>query len=713
MRINLIIFFWILIFSQTGFSQSGNDSIKRVAYTSEIDSMRAKALVTLAYNSHLNQPDSAFVWAETALILGDKLKMDKVRANAYLVKGLVRSVQSRHEEAINFYNEAIPVYYKINKLSIVAGCLSNIALVYTTMTNYPKAIEYMLKATTIAEKSGDKKVVATCLGNLGHISYEKGDYDAAIEYNKKSLAIREEIKDMPGIAILYNNIGLNFAQKKNYAEALTYHEKSLAIKRELDDQFGIIYSLENIGTVYLEKAKVSNDKALFSKANKYYNEALALALKLEERQGISECYKYLAEIDVYLGHEKEAIEKLKKSIEISRSIEFNQLTLESYKYLSNLYDKAGDHKNAFLTTRALMSLKDSILNKENNRQMLEMESKYNNEKNQWEIQKLQGDKKFNEEIRATQRKINLYLIVAVILVGLVGVVIFIGFLNKRKANRIIHRQKEEVDKKNLEIEQQKKLVEYQRDLVEDKNKEIVDSINYAKKIQYALLAHEDFLKANLPEHFILFKPKDIVSGDFYWAAQKGNKFYIAVCDSTGHGVPGAFMSLLNISFLNEAVNEKNILSPNEIFNHVRKRLIESITEENQKDGMDGVLICFEGQKITYAAANNKPLLINGDKMIELEHDKMPVGKGEKEESYRLFNIKFTKGDTLFLFTDGYADQFGGPKGKKYKHKTLQELLRKNSSMKIPEQQQALYTVFKNWRGNLEQVDDVCVMGIRL
>lgn len=639
MRIKIIIFFWLLILNHAGFSQSGNDSIKRVALTSEVDSMRAKALVTLAYNSHLNQPDSAFIWADTALVLGNKLKMDKVRANAYLVKGLVRAVQSRHEEAINFYNEAIPVYYKLNRLSTVAGCLSNIAMVYATMTNYPKAIEYMLKASTIAEKAGDKQVLATCLGNLGHISYEKGDYDAAIEYNKRSLVLREEIKDISGIAVLYNNIGLNFTQKKNYAEALTYHEKSLAIKRELDDQFGIIYSLENIGTVYLEKAKASNDKALFSKANKYYNEALAIAVKLEERQGISECYKYLAEIDVYLGNSKEAIEKLKKSIEISRSIEFNQLTLESYKYLANLYDKTGDHKNALATTKALMSLKDSILNKENNKQMLEMESKYNNEKNHWEIQKLQGDKKFNEELRATQRKINLYLIVAVILVGLVGIVIFIGFLNKRKANKIIQHQKEEVDKKNLEIEQQKKLVEYQRDLVEDKNKEIVDSINYAKKIQYALLAHEDFLKGNLPEHFILFKPKDIVSGDFYWAAKKGNRFYIAVCDSTGHGVPGAFMSLLNISFLNEAVNEKNILAPNEIFNHVRKRLIESIPEENQKDGMDGILICFEKNKITYAAANNKPLLISNGQRIELEHDKMPVGKGEKEESYRLFDIK--------------------------------------------------------------------------
>jgi serine phosphatase RsbU (regulator of sigma subunit) len=252
-------------------------------------------------------------------------------------------------------------------------------------------------------------------------------------------------------------------------------------------------------------------------------------------------------------------------------------------------------------------------------------------------------------------------------------------------------------------------------------KETIDSINYAKRIQYALLANNELLKASLTQHFVMFKPKDIVSGDFYWATEHQGKFYLAVCDSTGHGVPGAFMSLLNIGFLSEAIKENNIEKPNEILNYVRKRLIESIGNNGQQDGMDGILICFDNRssppKIVYSAANNAPVLISnnnlGTECVELPKDKMPVGEGEKKDSFTLHTINIQKGDTLYLYTDGYADQFGGPKGKKFKYKNLNELLLSVSGLPFDEQGQQLLAVFENWKGALEQVDDVCVIGIKL
>jgi serine phosphatase RsbU (regulator of sigma subunit) len=269
-------------------------------------------------------------------------------------------------------------------------------------------------------------------------------------------------------------------------------------------------------------------------------------------------------------------------------------------------------------------------------------------------------------------------------------------------------------------------IEEQKELISIKNKEIVDSINYAKRIQYTLLAHEDILKTNLPDHFVLFKPKDIVSGDFYWATSaeastaKGHSrglFYLAVCDSTGHGVPGAFMSLLNCSFLNEAITEKNITQPNKVLDHVRKRLIESISQDGGKDGMDGILVCLENEgktmKATYAAANNNPILIRDNKVLELPADKMPIGKGEKDDPFLLHTIDLQKGDTLYLYTDGYADQFGGPKGKKFKYRTLNELLLSINARSTSEQKEILNSQFESWKGNLEQVDDVCLIGIRM
>ena len=275
------------------------------------------------------------------------------------------------------------------------------------------------------------------------------------------------------------------------------------------------------------------------------------------------------------------------------------------------------------------------------------------------------------------------------------------------------------------IERTTEVVE-QKELIEEKQKEIVDSINYAKRIQYALLANDKVLLQNLKEYFVLFQPKDIVSGDFYWATQtvdsnqlengmeeKTEKFYLAICDSTGHGVPGAFMSLLNISFLNEAITEKHIQQPNEILNHVRQRLIESVSQDGAQDGMDGILLCFENGKITYAAANNAPVVVRENSIINLPTDKMPIGKGQKDIPFTHYTIETKKGDMLYFYTDGYADQFGGPKGKKFKYKQLEELLISINQKQMKEQKQILESTLEKWKGKLEQLDDVCVFGIKI
>jgi serine phosphatase RsbU (regulator of sigma subunit)/rhodanese-related sulfurtransferase len=261
----------------------------------------------------------------------------------------------------------------------------------------------------------------------------------------------------------------------------------------------------------------------------------------------------------------------------------------------------------------------------------------------------------------------------------------------------------------------KKSVEVKSALIHENNKEITDSIYYAKRIQYTLLANEDLLKNNLTDHFILYKPKDIVSGDFYWAASRNDKFYLAACDSTGHGVPGAFMSLLNISFLNEAINERNISAPNEICGHVRTKLIESISQEGGQDGMDGVLVCLDSdrKKLSFAAAHNAPILIRNNEVIEFEADKMPIGKGERTESFKQQTVDVKTGDIFYLFTDGYTDQFGGPKGKKFKYKQMKALLQSVCNQSLAEQKRILDAVISNWKGELEQTDDILVIGFRI
>ncbi|MFL5763156.1 MAG: two-component regulator propeller domain-containing protein [Bacteroidia bacterium] len=280
-----------------------------------------------------------------------------------------------------------------------------------------------------------------------------------------------------------------------------------------------------------------------------------------------------------------------------------------------------------------------------------------------------------------------------------------------RENRVLE---EKVTERTAEIEKQKGEIEQKNVLVEQKNRDITDSINYAKRIQYTLLANEELLKENLDEHFVFFQPKDIVSGDFYWATKKDDKFYLAVCDSTGHGVPGAFMSLMNISFLNEAISEKNIEAPDEILNYVRQRLIGSVSKDGAQDGMDGILLCIDKtkNKITYAAGQNRPVLIRNNSIVQLEADKMPIGKGERTTSFRSFELVMTGSDTLYLCTDGYADQFGGAAGKKFKYKQLHELLLKHHDQPMELQLDIYSKAINEWKGGLEQIDDILLVGIR-
>ncbi len=378
--------------------------------------------------------------------------------------------------------------------------------------------------------------------------------------------------------------------------------------------------------------------------------------------------------------------------------------------LYNIYKKTNDLKKALDSYEKYVFVYDK-LNETNSKEELhkkEIEFEFNRRAVRDSIKNAQENIIKDEKIKANKAQIDkdkilkIALTVGFILVFMFGVVIFNRF-------RITRKQKEIIELKSKQTEEQK-------EIIENKNKEITDSINYAKRIQYTLLAHTDFLDAHLGanSYFTLFHPKDIVSGDFYWACEQNNKFFLAVCDSTGHGVPGAFMSLLNIGFLSEAINEKLILQPDKILNYTREKLINSISKEEQKDGFDGVILCIDKalNKITYASANNSPIIVRAGQIIELPKDKMPVGKGEREEAFTLNEIKIETGDTLYLYTDGYADQFGGPKGKKYKYKQLNNYLLNIHQLPVNEQNSNLLSNFLNWKGDLEQVDDVCIIGIK-
>jgi len=317
-----------------------------------------------------------------------------------------------------------------------------------------------------------------------------------------------------------------------------------------------------------------------------------------------------------------------------------------------------------------------------------------------------------------KQKIFLYAAAFVlILLSFLAYYIYRGYKIKREANIKLEEKNRTITEQKNEIEKQRDLAETQRDQIAYQKKHITDSIMYAKRIQTALLPSLELFSGDI-DHFVLYKPLDIVSGDFYWVARKGNKQIVIAADCTGHGVPGAFMSMLGVTMLNEIINGKGIEKPDEILNMLRKEIIESlkqsIDEDRVKDGMDMTvsLIDFDKRKLYFAGANNPLLLIRDGKVEAYKGDKMPVAIHYRMNPFELHEIDLKKGDCFYMLSDGYGDQFGGPRQKKFMIKHLKETLLELSPLPMIEQGKKLDEIFEKWRGDNAQVDDVILIGIR-
>jgi serine phosphatase RsbU (regulator of sigma subunit) len=305
------------------------------------------------------------------------------------------------------------------------------------------------------------------------------------------------------------------------------------------------------------------------------------------------------------------------------------------------------------------------------------------------------------------------------LVILCAIVFYIKWRERslKKRQRQLERT---VEERTIEVVKQKEIAEEQKHIIEEKHKEITDSINYAERIQRSFLATKELLNENLNDYFVFFQPKDVVSGDFYWACPSPEGFIYITADCTGHGVPGAFMSLLNISKLSQTINENKIYRCDQILNTIRSEIIKVLnphgSSEESKDGMDAVVckLDLKNMKLEYAAANNSFYIIRNNNLHVCKADKMPVGKGFNDSLPFSYNeIALHKGDIIYTFTDGFADQFGGPLGKKYKYKAFEEFLLSIHQNNLATQKELLLQSFNTWKGDLEQVDDVCVLAVKV
>ncbi|MBK6521988.1 MAG: tetratricopeptide repeat protein [Sphingobacteriaceae bacterium] len=625
-----------------------------------------------------------------AFLIGTKFK--SYLAEFKIRKAYIELAEKKYEEAIHSFKEADSLYALTKYYTGSAECNQTIGRIYALQIDYPKAITYCQKAIQLAELSKDPRSIGNCYLVLGNTFMQQQNYDKSLECYLKMLEYFKDSKNEYVIAGAYICIGNYYLYTKDFPKAKENYIQCLELREKIQDQLGIAYVIQNLGEVERAMGNLEG-------ASKYYRQGLVSAEKLKDPLLLTGTLNNLASIEIDRKNFASAENYGLQALQLSERYGLKEFELHSKSALAKALFGAGKYREAYIYKDSVMMLKDSLTDQRQAAMALELEGKFQNHKKESEIklQKLSLDKKDTELDASKKQRV---IIIAVLIL----VLVFLAVLFNRF--KITNKQKAIITSQKAEVEQQ-------RNEIQEKQNEILDSLQYAKQIQKLLLANHKLVNETLPDSFIVFKPKDIVSGDFYWAAKKEDRFYLAVCDSTGHGVPGAFMSLLNINFLNEAIIEKNIKEPNEVFNYVRKRLVDNLSQDGRQDGMDGILICVKDQKITYAASNNAPFIIKNNTLSILDADKMPIGKGEKNEPFKLYEFEMNKGDQLYLSTDGFADQFGGPKGKKYKYKPMYDLILKNCNLPVLQQEELLFAEFETWRGQLEQVDDVCILGIRL
>lgn len=561
--------------------------------------------------------------------------------------------QGNRDKTLYYYNKANKLYRENNDEKRLAKIALSLGNFYYGIDSIDKAQAFINKSLSIRKKDNDSSGLAKCLMLIGLSLGKEGNLDSALHLINQSIYIKTKIKDSSSLSTGFSNKGYIFQKFYMYDSALLYYGKAFILDSIYNNIYGLANTTYNIGSV----KKGMNNYAL---AEIHYQKALAIATK----NNYKELEKKITE-DLYMIYKEN--NQFKEGLEIH----------EKYKSASDSINKTSADKRMQII-------------------------KFDNER----ILKNTELKAKKDEIKREKTK-NLYLLIILTLIGIFSFIFYRNYRKTKKQKLIIEAQHEELNESHEELA--------------EIHKQISDSIDYAKKIQDALLTSYSYMDKVLPHSFIFYKPKDVVSGDFYWAYDNGNgKLFFTVADCTGHGVPGAMVSMIGNALLNENIIDKKIYDPAIILGNMRDKVSELLNEEGidneSRDGMHMALCCLNKKDMTleYAGAFNPLIHITNGVLNEYKADSQPVAlyTGDVRE-FTKHTIQLNEGDLLYLYSDGFQDQFGGERNKKYMAKRFKQFLLGISNNEIINQHELVKDEFVNWIGNEEQVDDVCIMGIKL
>lgn len=648
-------------------------------------------------------------------------------SEACYIHGEISASTKYCEEAIALSKNQKDPSFLTSSYSLMGGTICN------GTGDFTAALEYLLKAYELAEKAGNKRRLYAVSNGLGNTYLAKKNMKLAYEYYNKGFVLASDLKDTLGIAITLVGLGNVSEYEEKYELAIDNFSKAAdcLLKRGRLSMYHTVY--QNIASVYL--AQKMADKALF-----HMDKIIKEVEEDDNKYVLGNAYLLYGGIYSELRNYDRALSSYYKSMSVFRSTSSLYDLSRVYNRIAELYNIINRNDSAFHYMQLHTVVKDSIYSAENSKLVAEMQEKYESAKKEEENKLLLSQNEFAENHIKQQKRLQWGLVLFLIMTFGFSFFLYRSNKQKQKNNQIILKQKEEVEIKSA--------------LLQLKNTEVLDSINYAKRLQEAILPRVRAIKKYFLESFVMFQPKDIVAGDFYWMEQLGRdsvavtsdrskehlRVLLAVADCTGHGVPGAIVSVVCSNALNRAVKELGITEPGKVLDKVRELVVKTFVKEESEsevmDGMDISLISIEenvsgknSYVIKWAGANN-PLwiirksggdiekneaLVSGVGFIleEIKPDKQAIGKVDVPKPFTTHTLFLNQGDMIYLFTDGFADQFGGKEGKKFKYKQLKELLLENAHLPMKEQGALLTNTFERWKGNLEQVDDVLIIGLSL
>jgi tetratricopeptide (TPR) repeat protein len=698
--------FGILYYRKFNFDSANYflDKAEQIANTNKWDKITAQAMSWRAEvfrqsgekQKGLELQDKAL---QLATAIGDKRRM----AFCLLSKGEALRGEAEWDKAFDCYLKCILYSAETNDQYKIMICYNSMGDVYRVRGELVKALENFQKGLSIAKKYKNTNQWSFSLNCLGDVYRDKKEWDKALDYYKEALAITQGTGNKLRVSNIFNSMASIYLYTSNLDLAYECYDRSIKISEEINQYDNIAVSNSGIGSVYAQQGN-------YVKALEHYTNAYDIATETENKGQICDFLYDIGELYMKKGDLAKARQYAERSLQMAKEIQLLSNIKTSALLLYKIQAQLQEFKDASKTLMFYVAMKDSLGSEEEVKKFAAAE--YREKEADLIAQQEEKEKAFKleqarkEEELKRQKTIRYAFTIGFGLVLILAIVIYRGLRVNKKQNKIITAQKKEV--------------EHQKELVDEKNKEITDSITYAKRLQEAILPPVKMVKQFFPESFVLYKPKDIIAGDFYWMEKIDDTIFFAAADSTGHGVPGAMVSVVCSNALNRAVKEFGLKEPGRILDKTRELVIETFekSEGEVKDGMDISLISLTYQgtntiSIKWSGANNPLWYISDGKLEEIKATKQPIGKSDNPQPFATHTINYVKGSVFYLLTDGYADQFGGPKGKKFKYKQLEDLILNHSNSSLEAQEKLLDAAFEEWRGGYDQVDDVTVIAVKI